>query len=211
LFLSVSTGSLVYVIRELLRQRFQTLSDVAAMTALVGGLFLGFGMELAVGAAHEQATVTQTSEAGRAPGDAGQKTALAMTTLDGEPVGLERYRGQVVLLDVWATWCPPCVAALPRLQALHERYQNKGFAVVGVSLDAGGASTVRPFVARRGLTYPMLLDTQGAASARRVFGIETLPALFLVDATGQIVGRWTGEASADEIEAAVINALGKAK
>ena len=134
-----------------------------------------------------------------------------MTTLDGAPVTLERFRGKVVLLDVWATWCPPCVAALPRLQALHDRYQDKGFAVVGVSLDAGGASTVRPFVARRNLTYPMLVDTAGTDSARRVLGVETLPALFPIDTSGRTIGRWTGAARPDEIEAAIINALGNAK
>lgn len=222
LFLAVSTGSLVYVLRELLRMRFERLSNVAALAALAAGLLLGFGTELVVAGAHDHAHDHRTATTAHPPelDDRGEAraqlavpsaaatTAPAMTTLSGQPVTLEQYRGRVVLLDVWATWCPPCVAALPRLQALHNRYRAKGFSVVGVSLDEGGASTVRPFVTRRKLTYPLLLDTQGTASVQRTLKIERLPALFLIDASGRIIRRWTGEPTdAGEIEAEIINAL----
>lgn len=211
LCLSVSTGSLVYVIRELLRLRFQTLSDVAAMTALAVGLFLGFGTELVVAGAHSPAPLHAYEKNDQSPSIPDVSPRLSMTTLDGEPVTLLPFRGKVTLLDIWATWCPPCVKALPRLQVLHDRYAAKGFTVVGVSLDADGANTVRPFLAQRNLTYPMLLDTGGPDSARQALKIETLPTQVLVDSSGNVIRRWTGAANDDEIEAAIINALRKTK
>jgi thiol-disulfide isomerase/thioredoxin len=181
------------------------------MTALAVGLFLGFGTELVVAGAHSPAPLHANEKNDRSPSRPDVSPRLSMTTLDGEPVTLLPFRGKVTLLDIWATWCPPCVEALPRLQVLHDRYAAKGFTVVGVSLDAGGANTVRPFLARRNLTYSMLLDTDGPDSARQALKIETLPTQVLVDASGNVIRRWTGAANNDEIEAAIINALRKSK
>lgn len=127
---------------------------------------------------------------------------LALTTLAGRPASLSDYRGKVVLLDLWATWCPPCVESLPWLEGWHRKYQGKGLAVVGVSLDEGGATTVNPFVARRKLTYPMLL----ARSVESLDG-QTLPLVYLLDRSGAPVARWSGRVDPDQVEAALVRLL----
>ncbi len=139
------------------------------------------------------------------------RPALTMKTLEGRLLTLKDFQGQVLLLDVWATWCPPCLEDIPELQALHKKYRAKGFSVVGVSLDEEGASAVRPLLTRNKISYPMLLDTSGKSSTRAVLDITTLPSLFLMDAKGVIIGHWTGRTNKDEIEAAIISALGTAK
>lgn len=121
-----------------------------------------------------------------APQDA---PSFSVRDLSGKTVSLEEYRGKVVLLDFWATWCSPCVASMPKLQKLHAKYAAKGFAVVGVAIDEGGAKTVAPVVAKRKVTYPVLLATEPTWKA---YDVKTLPALFLVDRQGRIVKRFGG-------------------
>ncbi len=132
---------------------------------------------------------------------------LVMKTLDGKPVTLDQYKGQVVLLDVWASWCATCVEALPWLNALHQKYQTRGFSVVGISIDDGGRSSVENFIESYKLSYPMLLDSDKKASVTQILGITSLPTVFLVDVRGTMIARWTGKSAMGSIEAAVINAL----
>ncbi len=134
-----------------------------------------------------------------------------MTTLTGKPVTLKDYQGRVVLLDVWATWCVPCIKDIPRIQSLQDRYEPKGLTVLGVSLDEEGAARVRPFVRKHKMTYPILLDLRGANSVRQVFNIEKIPTLILLDASGKTLRRWEADASTEDIEIAVIDALRNAR
>jgi thiol-disulfide isomerase/thioredoxin len=127
--------------------------------------------------------------------------------LKNNPVTLSYYRGQVVLVDFWATWCPPCIEDFPELKRLHHKYQNKGFTVIGIAIDEGGANAVKPVIKKRGVTYPILLDNQKNEPLYKAFGIEMLPALFLLDAEGLILQKWTGKSDKAEVEAAIINAL----
>jgi thiol-disulfide isomerase/thioredoxin len=134
--------------------------------------------------------------------------ALALKDLNGKTVSLEEYRGKVVLLDFWATWCSPCVAAMPKLQKLHDKYAAKGFAVVGVAIDEGGSSVVQPVVARKKVVYPTLLGTEAAWKA---YEVKTLPALFLVDREGRIVKQFGGATSQSTIENEVRLLVGGAR
>lgn len=137
----------------------------------------------------------------------GGRQALSVTGLQGEPVDLGKYRGRVVLLDVWATWCSPCIKAFPRLQALHDKFEAKGFTVVGVSVEVVETEKVASFVKSRGITFPVFIDSIGTQSIHSTHDVQTIPALFLIDRSGKIVRRWTGEAEPDDVEAAVIAAL----
>ena len=85
--------------------------------------------------------------------------AFALKSARGGTTTLSGLKGQVALIDFWATWCAPCVEAMPDLQKLHNRYAGKGFTVVGVSIDEDGMKSVGPFLAKRKFTYPILLDT----------------------------------------------------
>lgn len=136
-----------------------------------------------------------------APGPA---PAFALKDLSGNTVSLADFKGKVVLLDFWATFCSPCVKAMPKLQKLHEQNASKGFAVVGIATDEHGEKLVRPMVAKTKVNYPILLDN---ASVWKAYGVETLPALFLVDRSGQIVKRFGGGTDHKTIDTEVAKLL----
>ena len=111
--------------------------------------------------------------------------------LDADSLHLRSLRGNPVLVNVWATWCPPCREEMPALQALHERYHQRGLRVVGVSIDSRGAEpAVRAFLAEGGITFTILHDATDAVS--RQFRTIGVPETFLIDPSGHIVRRWIG-------------------
>ena len=126
---------------------------------------------------------------------------------DGSPALLSEFRGKALLVDFWAIWCAPCVASMPDLQKLYAQNVDKGFSVVGVSIDEEGAKKVKPFLAKRKFTYPMLLDADAKAPVWKAFGVHGVPALFLIDSTGHIVQQWTGKVNHKVVEQAVTELL----
>lgn len=114
------------------------------------------------------------------------------TTLDGETLSLADLRGEVVMLNVWATWCAPCIREMPALQAFHERYADRGVRVVAASVDRGSAAgEVRRFLEDHGIGFTVLLDPDQRVMSRfRTIGV---PETFLIDRDGTIVHRWIGE------------------
>jgi thiol-disulfide isomerase/thioredoxin len=132
--------------------------------------------------------------------------AFTLKDLEGRAVNLADYRGKVVLLDFWASWCVPCVASMPALQRLHDKYAARGFAVVGVAIDEKGAETVAPVVTKKKVKYPVVLGDEATWTA---YGVKALPALFLVDREGQIVKRFGGATSQSTIAKEVRALLGK--
>lgn len=123
--------------------------------------------------------------------DAGKPAApFTLPTFDGRSVSLSDFRGKVVLLDFWATFCPPCIEALPELQALHAQNETRGFTVVGVTVDDREALVERA-TSRAKVTYPIVRATPEVWNAYRV---TALPALILVGRDGRIVRRYGGEA-----------------
>jgi cytochrome c biogenesis protein CcmG, thiol:disulfide interchange protein DsbE len=140
---------------------------------------------------------------GPEPGSPGEKiptTPVALQTLEGEARTLEEFRGQIVVLNFWATWCPPCLDEIPDLVALHEEYQDRGVVVVGVSMDVAGASVVKPFLTRHGVTYPIRIGNRTISSQYRVIGI---PVTFILDREGQIVERFDGPYRKQDFEQAL--------
>ncbi|MEW5929297.1 MAG: TlpA disulfide reductase family protein [Gemmatimonadota bacterium] len=85
--------------------------------------------------------------------------AFELRALDGGPVSLEQLRGRVVLVNFWATWCPPCRIEMPGFQRVYEERRDEGFVVVGVSTDQAGEGVVRSFLRERGITFPVAMAT----------------------------------------------------
>ncbi len=131
-------------------------------------------------------------EGGPAGGVAAEAPNLTLPRADtGEPLGLrEAGRDRVVLVDLWATWCVPCVAELPHLQELSTRFADEDFLMLGIVLESGSAEEVAEFVADRGLTYP---NVMGSDEARDSFGpFLGYPTKYLVGRDGRILKRYFG-------------------
>jgi len=131
--------------------------------------------------------------------------AFTLQSAQGKPVSLAEYRGKVVLLDFWGTFCPPCVAALPELQALHAKHEKRGFAVIGVTVDDRMAM-VEKATSRAKVTYPIVQATPEVWSAYKV---NALPSLVLVGRDGKIVKRFGGEADRAAMLAAIEEAIAR--
>lgn len=113
------------------------------------------------------------------------------TTVAGDTVRLEQLRGQVVMLNVWATWCEPCRDEMPALERLHREYGPQGLQVVASSIDLRNADReVREFVSQYGLTFTVLRDPDNRVS--RVFLLPGVPNTILIDRKGTVVHRWIG-------------------
>jgi len=128
--------------------------------------------------------------------------AFDLKSLAGAPLSNASLKGKVVLLDFWATWCAPCRKSMPEFQALHKKYAERGFMVVGVSIDEGkdGPAKVKKFVSSKKISYPIAVDSE-SAPAWEAFQVKAVPAAYLLDRDGRIVAQWTGaSAPGTEIE-----------
>ena len=143
------------------------------------------------------ATVQATSFAAAQTADVGQAMPPYTTQLlDGKKFDIAAERGNVVFLNLWATWCGPCRFEIPELQSLHQRYASRGFKVVGISLDDTGAGGVKQFVSQHSMTYPIAYDPDGKIAT--IFQSSVLPTSVIVDRSGRIVWKKFGAVSMDD-------------
>ena len=119
----------------------------------------------------------------------------AVNLRSGRPSSLADYRGRVVLLNVWATWCPPCRVEMPSLERLHGKLAGPDFAVVAVSIDDGDASTVMAFVGELGLGFDVLQDKGGRI--QQIYQTTGVPESFVIDRDGGIIKKVIGAAEWD--------------
>jgi cytochrome c biogenesis protein CcmG/thiol:disulfide interchange protein DsbE len=124
---------------------------------------------------------------------------------DGGTLTMGQLRGHAVLLDFWATWCPPCRIEAPIVDQIARRWRDRGVVVVGVDTDTPDQGDPRAFALTHGLTYPIVHDVVGAAS--RLYEIESLPTLVVLSRTGKVVAVRTGITDQVEIERLLARAL----
>jgi len=115
---------------------------------------------------------------------------LALTDLDGRPVSLQDYRGQVVLVNLWATWCPPCKEEMPALETFYRKHKDNGFTIVAIN-DGEPIGDVLQFVEEYGLSFPVWLDPTYTAT-EKAFKTINLPSSYVINREGQVVLRWVG-------------------
>lgn len=123
--------------------------------------------------------------------------SFSATDLDGKPLSSADWKGKVVIVNFWATWCPPCRAEIPDLIALQEKYRDT-LQIVGVSEDEAPPEHVKRFAAERGINYPVVMTN---TELQRIFpGIQALPTSFIVDREGRLVQKHVGMLSAQMTE-----------
>jgi len=115
---------------------------------------------------------------------------FTLSGLDGEVVNLTDYKGKVVFLNIWATWCPPCREEMPSMQKLYNELKGEDFEILAVSIDTLGAKAVAPFMNKFNLTFPALLDTKG--SIQGIYGTTGIPESYIIDREGIVVEKVIG-------------------
>lgn len=129
---------------------------------------------------------------------------LNLEDLSGKPVSLDDQLGSVMLVNLWATWCPPCIKEMPTLQAFYEKYKTHDFVLIAINQEES-LEIVAPFVDEFGLTFPVWLDLK--YQAQRVFNTMNLPSSYVIDRNGIVRLMWIGEISAKNLEKFVADVI----
>jgi len=119
---------------------------------------------------------------------------VTLQDLDGNDVPFAQLKGKVVLVNFWATWCPPCRGEIPSFIKLYDAYGDKGFVIVGIAVDRGGKKDVAPFVEKNGINYPIVFDPEGKAEHAFNPG-NAIPTTFFVGRNGVIRRKIVGPRS----------------
>jgi thiol-disulfide isomerase/thioredoxin len=137
----------------------------------------------------------------------GPAPAWQVQDLAGKPVTSEQFKGKVVVVDFWATWCGPCKAEIPGYTQLQEKYGKDGLVIVGVSLDQAGPSVVQEFAAKFGINYQLVMGDEAIVAA--FGGVEGIPTTFLIDRSGQIRDRKDHSEETAEYEKKIAAVIGE--
>lgn len=164
---------------------------------LVGFGFLALGISFFM-TQRDSASYASTSEFSTVPAEVDfPAPELTLPTLAGDEASLSDYRGSVVLVNLWATWCPPCTEEMPTFKAFYEKYHAQGFELIAI--DQGETlEVVVPFVKEFALPFPVWLDTGSQAGI--VFKTMNLPSSYVIDRTGQVRLMWIGGISKRNLE-----------
>ncbi len=138
-----------------------------------------------------QSTSVPDSTAKKAPD-------FTLIALDGEEVTLAQFRGKVVILNFWATWCGPCKAEIPDLIQMYQDHRDQGLEILGITVASGSAAEISEFVKKYQINYPVLTGDEKYMQelANQYGGIRAIPTTFLIDRQGNIQKKWVGQRSA---------------
>lgn len=128
-----------------------------------------------------------------------QATDFEVTLLSGETFRLSNQKGKVVLMNIWATWCPPCREEMPDLVDLYNKYKDQGYVTLGVSIDEQGESVVRPFMEEFNVNYPMYIDKEGTVMDK--YGPTMgIPTTYIIGRKGKLRYFAVGAVTKKELE-----------
>ena len=141
------------------------------------------------------------------PGGSVPAPPFSLDALNGEKIRLLDFRGKVIILDFWATWCAPCQEGIPELNRLQKEYQDQGLVVIGLSLDRGGPDQVRGFLKQKGAEY---LNAMGSEEVFQAYSsllglgkIQGIPTAFVIDREGRVQKKFVGLTRKQTFEAAI--------
>jgi len=115
---------------------------------------------------------------------------FTLPELDGKMVSLSDYKGHVVLVNIWATWCPPCIDEMPSMEALYKIFKGENFEILAISIDAMGTNAVAPFMKKHSLSLPALLDPAG--TIKTAYQTTGVPESFIINKQGILVEKIIG-------------------
>ncbi len=160
-----------------------------------------------------QAGATARTEAASAADNTGAPTAVVggrpgniapdfeLANLQGRKVRLSDFQGNVVLVDFWATWCPPCRMSMPHFQEIHQKYGDRGVTVLGISMDRGGPKMVEGFIKKTGYTFQILMSD---FKVGQMFGgVPSIPTTFVIGPDGKVAAKFIGLRNKVEYERAI--------
>lgn len=160
--------------------RRRDVRQLTMLMATVGVLLVG---KAAAATEHLFEAMGMTTVSGKTAAD------FTLPSIDGQHVSLQQYRGKVVFLNFWATWCIPCREEMPALEQLHQKYQSEGLAVLGID-HKESAEQVKTFFQKHALSFLSLLDQQGAVF--RDYLVAGMPTTYLIGRDGQLLARGIG-------------------
>ena len=178
-----------------------------AVAGLAGGLYLGQWQASRTTAPPDQPVARQTAVQPDTTMINQRRPDFTLLDTEGRPRHIREWDGKVVMINFWATWCPPCVREMPALLKLHETYKDKGFVVVGVAIDE--KQNVIDFIDPMGIEYPVLIGDQEGIYITRDYGnrLGVLPYTVVIDRDGKIVYRHRNEISFSIAEQVILPLL----
>jgi peroxiredoxin len=179
-----------------------TLAAAAAVTIL--GCGNGASRDARTEGSEAQAASVNTVQTRGELGE--QAFDFTLKNLEGKDVRLSDFKGKIVILDFWATWCGPCKMELPHFRELYKQYKDKGVAIVGVALDQQGLKIVAPFVQKNQIEYVTLIGTPDVVG--RYGDIRGIPTTFIINQKGKITNKFVGYRNKADFEAEIVKLLG---